>query len=227
MSNEQSAPVVPSNGPTDVQNRSTMTRRAVLGSSATGLAALAGCTGTGGEVILGNRDESESTYDLCSGSFAVDAEYGSVTVRQVNRNDVLVRTTKNGSLLASLSAVTISSRREGDTVVVETTHEDNGFLSSAPNVDIRVDVPDGVDVAAISVENGSAVVDGVGLERAPVVRTRNGDAVARSVEGEVTVVTRNGDAVAENVAGFSGRLLVRVVKSVAGTDAQPTDQQLT
>lgn len=29
------------------------------------------------------------------------------------------------------------------------------------------------------------------------------------------------------VAGFSERLLVRVSKSVAGTDAQPTDQQPT
>lgn len=225
MSDEQSAPVVPSNGPTVAPNRSTVTRRAVLGGSVAGLAALAGCTGAGGEVVLGKRDESESTYELSTGSVAVDADYGSVVIRNADRDDVRVRSRKSGSLLASLSAVSVSSRLEGDTVVVETTRDGNGFLASAPNVDVRVDVPSGVDVASMAVENGDAVVDGVGLRAAPVVQTHNGDAVARNVEGEVTVVTRNGDAVADAVDGFASARSKNgdaVVRDCAGIDGAET-----
>lgn len=225
MSNDQSAPMVPSDGPTEAANRLTMTRRAVLGGSAAGLAALAGCTGTGGDVVLGKRDQSESTHELTAGSVTVDAEYGSVAVRQTDRDDVRVRATKSGSLLASLSAVSVSSRLEGDTVVVETTREGDGFLATAPNVDVRVDVPSGVDVASMAVENGDAIVDGVGLQAAPVVETRNGDAVARNVEGEVTVVTRNGDAVAEAVDGFAtarSRNGDAIVRDCAGIDGAET-----
>lgn len=201
MTTRQSAPESPPRSE-DASNEPTLSRRALLGGSTAVLAGLAGCTGPNAEVVVGKDDESRSTYDVSSGSLRVDVEYGHVTVTETDGDAVSVRTKKSGSLLASLSAVDIASRRDGDTVVVEGSYESGGFLSSAPSVDVRIDVPSGVAVEEMSVTNGDAVVDGASIASGLTVRTENGDAVAKRVDDDVGAETTNGDAVVERVAGF-------------------------
>lgn len=181
-----------------------LSRRALLAGSAVGLASLAGCVGGDAGIVAGKRDESTSTYDLTDGTLRVDAEHGNVTVRE-GGDEVRVHAVKSGSLLSTLSAVTVSSERDGDAVVVRSRAEsDGGFLASMPNVDIQVDVPSGVVVESMGLRNGNARVEGVTVADGTAIRTENGNATARQVDGDLAVETENGNAKAEGVAGFVG-----------------------
>jgi len=199
-------------------------RRAVLGGSVALLASLAGCSG-GDAVVVGKRDESSATYDLQSGTVRVNAESGDVTLRPGEGDQVRVNTTKSGSIFASLDATTVSSRLEGDAVVVETTTEAGGWFSPHPDVSVDVDVPAGVSVESLTVENGDAVVDGVPVQSEMTVESGNGDAVVRGVESDVAAETVNGNATVESVDGFASARSENgdaTVRECAGVDGART-----
>ena len=178
-----------------------LTRRALLGGGAAALAATAGCAGDA-DVVVGKHDESESTYDLAEGSLRVDAEYGDVSVEPASDETVRVRVVESGSVFASLADVTVDVAREGDTVTVESTGSVDGFLASAPDVDIRVELPAGVAVESATLANGALTVEEVAVPSGTTLRTRNGDATVRNVDADLAVQTTNGDVLAEGVAGY-------------------------
>ena len=225
MSNQRAFPDDPAPPGADPGSDPSVSRRAVLGGSVALLASLAGCT-SGDAVVVGKRDESTTTHDLSSGTVRVDAESGDVTVRPGDSDGVQVTTTKSGSIFASLDATTVSTRLEDDTVVVETTIEPAGWFSPHPDVDVDVDVPPGVAVESVAVENGDAVVDGASVQSGATVESRNGDAVARNVKGDVSAETENGDATAESVDGFAAARSENgdaVVRACAGVDGVRTE----
>lgn len=201
--------------------RASLSRRALLAGSAAATASFAGCAG---DVVTGKRDESESTYDLQSGSLRVDAEYGEFAVQPTDGDAVRVHVVKSESLVSSLSAVSVFSERDGDTVVVQSSG-DPGFFGG-PDVRVNVYLPAGVRVASASVGTGGLLVEDVGVESGATMHADNGGAVARSVDGDVTVEATNGGAVAEDVAGF---VIARaknggaVVKDCDGVDGASTE----
>jgi len=224
MSNQRAFPDDPVPPGADPGSDPSVPRRAVLGGSVALLASLAGCSGDDA-VVVGKRDESTATYDLQSGTVRVDAESGDVTVRPGGDDEVRVTTTKSGSIFASMDATTVTSTLEDDTVVVETTTEPAGWFSPHPDVDVDVDVPSGVAVASVAVENGDAVVDGAPVRQEATVESRNGDAVVRDVEGDVSAETVNGDAAAESVDGFAAARSENgdaTIRECAGVDGAAT-----
>lgn len=185
--------------PTD---QPSLSRRTFLAGSAGGLASLSGCVGGDASIVAGKRDESTETYDLTDGRLRVDAEHGNVTVRE-GSDAVRVEVVKSGSLISNLSAITVSSERDGDTVAVRSRIESDGwFLATMPDIEIDVDVPPGVVVESMAMRNGTARVEDVGVADGATIETENGNAVARRVDGDLAVETENGNVTAEGVAGF-------------------------
>ncbi len=221
---EHRSPTEPSgdeDGATD--DSGSLSRRALLGGSAAAAASLAGCIGDA-DVVMGKRDESESTYDLPSGSLRIDAERGEFQVRPATDDAVRVRTVKSGSLLSSLSAVSVSSERDGDAVVVRSTADDAGFFGG-PDVKVTVEIPSGVRVESASVDAGGVLVEDVSVESGVSLNAENGGAVVRRVDGDVTVTAGNGGAVAEDVSGFVTARSENggtVIKGCDGVDAAST-----
>lgn len=200
-----------------------LSRRALLAGSATATASLAGCVGNP-DVVMGKRDESESTYDLQSGTLRVDAEYGQFTVQPTDGDSVRVRAVKSGSLVSSLSAVSVSSERDGDTVIVRSSGDPGLF--GGPNVKVDVSLPAGVRVASASVDSGGLLVEDARVESGTTLRAGNGGVVARGVDGDVTVRASNGGAIAEDVAGFVTARAKNggaVVKDCDGVDGASTE----
>lgn len=223
--NDSAADIEPAteNSP-DATRRVSHSRRALLGASATALASLAGCTGTDG-IVVGKRDESESTLDVSSGTIRVDADRGGVSVRRGAEDVVRVHVEKSGSLVSSLSSVTVSTRREGDTAIVEVTDDSDGVFDLPPDLTVRIDVPRDVAIESVRLENGIARVDGVSADGA-TIRTRNGAVHATELDGDVHVTTGNGSVTVERVAGFvtarsdNGSVTIRDCDGVDGASTQ-------
>lgn len=214
----------PTNGsPDGASDGVPLSRRALLGGSAAAAASLAGCVGDA-DVVMGKRDESESTYDLASGTLRIDADYGEFAVQPASDDAVRVHVLKSGSLVSSLSSVSVSSERDGDAVVVRSSGDPGLF--GGPDVEVQVELPPGVRVASAAVDAGGVLVEDVSVESGVTLRAGNGGAVARRVDGDVTVEAGNGGAVAEDVAGFATARAENggaIVRNCEGVDAASTE----
>lgn len=150
---------------------------------------------------MGKREESESSFDVSSGSVEVSADVGDVSVRR-GGSSVSVRMVKAGGVTSSLSAVSMSASRDGETVLVSSHVEERGFFTDVPQVDIDITMPESVSLASVDLEHGDVTVDGVAVESGATLRSKNGDVSAVDADGDVSLETKNGDVIAERVAGF-------------------------
>lgn len=206
--------------------RPSVSRRAFLVGSTTALATLSGCIGGDGGFIAAKRDESESIIDLSSGTIRVDAEGGHVTVREGTDDVIHVRVEKSGSLLSALSSTTVSSRREGDTALVESSVDGGGWFDFPLGLEITIDIPPGVAIESMRTKNGIARAEGVSAVEGATIQSENGNAIAKRLDGDIEVVTKNGRAVAEQVAGFvtarseTGTVTIRDCDGVDGASTE-------
>ena len=226
MADHRSTPTDRDGAPAARTDGPSLSRRALLGVVGASLAGLSGCTASG-EVVMGKRDESESTYDLASGTLRVDADYGAVTVGPSDDDVVRVRVEKSGSLLSSLDAVEVTSEREGDEVVVRSRTESRGFgfWRNPPDVKIEIDLPSEVLVDSLAVTNGAVRAADVGVAADASIAAENGEAVARRLDGDISLDTQNGRSVAEEVDGFVAARSVNgkvAIRGCAGVDGAAT-----
>lgn len=198
---------------TDSLHDAALRRRAFASAAVTGLAGLAGCTGTV-RPFVGKR---ETTTDAATGvqSLVVAADVGDVTVTpnaDLSAGAVRAHVTKrSSSLLRSLSSATFSLTTTDGRAEARVRTEDGVVrLGPTPNVRLRIEAHPSVVVAAARSSDGDVTVEGVDgpdagdAESADPLRVEstNGDVTARGTGGDAVVRTTNGDATATGVDGF-------------------------
>ncbi|MFC6938791.1 DUF4097 domain-containing protein [Salinirubellus sp. GCM10025818] len=185
--------------PADPSGPAATTRRRLLAVGATAAAGLAGCVGFAGPDVT---ESSSRTFDAPEGVVSIENRNGDVEVGPHDDGDsegVVVEIRKRGRSQAAIDAVAVEGATEEGDLVVRTMYDDR--LRNA-SVDLSVRVPEGTAVGSVETRNGDAVVRSVsGDVRAT---TSNGDARAVDVDGYVTVRSSNGDAEARGTTGLAG-----------------------
>ena len=198
-------------------------RRSYLAGAAAGVAlALAGCIEVPGDARV-ERSETRSQTVGDAAALTVSNVNGDVTVGTHDGDAVRVDVTKRGPFEAALDRVTVETRRDGGTIVVETVAPDRSFSNVSVTLDVRV--PADLPVTSVETVNGHATVRGTVGDA--TVATTNGDATAEDVDGFVTTRTVNGTATATGTTGFDGSSAVNggveaEIRAVRGDTAAET-----
>jgi hypothetical protein len=190
-------PYTPSD-PADPSGPAATTRRRLLAVGATAAAGLAGCVGFAGPDVT---ESSSRTFDAPGGVVSVENRNGDVAVEPHDGegDGVAVEIRKRGRSQAAVDAVSVEGANEEGDLVVRTVYDDR--LRNV-SVDLSVRVPEGTAVGSVETGNGDAVVRSVTGDVRAV--TSNGDARAIDVDGYVTVRSSNGDAEARGTTGLAG-----------------------
>ena len=172
------------------------TRRRLLAAGAASVVGVAGCVGfTGPEVV----ETGSRTFDAPEGAVSVQNHNGDVEVGPRDGDNVVVEIRKRGRSQEALDAVEVEGASDDGDLLVRTT-SDNRLRNVS--LDLTVGIPDGATVRSVETGNGDAVVRSVpGDVRAA---TANGDARVSDVDGYVTVRSSNGDAEARGTTGLAG-----------------------
>ncbi|MFP4627724.1 MAG: DUF4097 family beta strand repeat-containing protein [Halobacteriales archaeon] len=166
-----------------------MQRRAALGAVAAGLAvAASGCLEALLPGSVAEPFERRAVVDAGT-SVAVENRNGPVRIEPAADDELVVRGERRASSPSALETIRVVVDL-GDSIVVRVVH-DGGDGWRNRQVDLTVEVPDGVVLTEASTANGDVTVRDVGGD--PHVHTTNGDVDVARVDGYVRGASTNGD----------------------------------
>mgnify|MGYP000053043383 CR=1 FL=1 len=187
-----------------------LTRRAMLGSTGTALAALSGC------IASGDSEQTTTTetrrLDVPDAALTIDNIDGPVTVEASDVDEVVVEIAKTGSD-GERDATTVTESRDDGRLAIETTH-DGGlvgiFSPSVARVELTVRCPGDLVVDRVETTNGdlrvenvagpvsldvtNGQIDAAGLSSLGDVSSTNGavDVAVPAIEGDTLIDSTNG-----------------------------------